>query len=263
MPGRDIRARDYSEATAEAMTQVRRLLDDAYRQAKETLIASRHTLDTIAKALLGTKPWMVLKSAIVEHGRLLNPPKAFRRRRVKTAARETAETSGGSSDVAPPLPAHWAAHQRSMAARNRGNGVLWTAFAAAQVQPVIQSLNSHYSGARGSGSISWRRVLAWVLTSWRCLSTTRRNSRSIVLKASNRLVERLRNRYRPAVVPPPIMPRSHRHIDANPKRIAFLVRLVRLFDRHITVYMVAKFSSRAAYSRMRLSIWSDFSGRDR
>src|SRR6266487_4521313 len=52
--GRDIsRARDYSEATAEQIDQeVRRLLDEAYQLAKQTLAANRDKLEIIAKALL-------------------------------------------------------------------------------------------------------------------------------------------------------------------------------------------------------------------
>src|SRR5436853_6472657 len=43
--GRDIsRARDYSEATAEEIDrEVKRLLDEAYQKAKETLLANRDT----------------------------------------------------------------------------------------------------------------------------------------------------------------------------------------------------------------------------
>ena len=75
--GRDIsRARDYSEATAEEIDQeVRRLLDEAYQTAKQTLVASRDKLDVIAKALLEyeTLDGSQIKE-IVKHGRLLNPP---------------------------------------------------------------------------------------------------------------------------------------------------------------------------------------------
>jgi cell division protease FtsH len=75
--GRDIsRARDYSEATAEEIDQeVRRLLDEAYQTAKQTLLANRDNLDVIAKALLEyeTLDGSQIKE-IVKHGRLLNPP---------------------------------------------------------------------------------------------------------------------------------------------------------------------------------------------
>jgi cell division protease FtsH len=75
--GRDIsRARDYSEATAEEIDhEVRRLLDEAYKTAKETLLANRDKLDVIAKALLEyeTLDGSQIKE-IVEHGQLLNPP---------------------------------------------------------------------------------------------------------------------------------------------------------------------------------------------
>ncbi len=75
--GRDIsRARDYSEATAEEIDrEVRRLLDEAYRTAKETLLGNRDKLDVIAKALLEyeTLDGSQIKQ-IVEHGQLVNPP---------------------------------------------------------------------------------------------------------------------------------------------------------------------------------------------
>ena len=75
--GRDIsRARDYSEATAEQIDQeVKKLLDDAYQLAKQTLIAHRDKLEIIAKALLEyeTLDGSQIKE-IVEHGRLINPP---------------------------------------------------------------------------------------------------------------------------------------------------------------------------------------------
>jgi cell division protease FtsH len=75
--GRDIsRARDYSEATAEQIDQeVRKLLDDAYQLAKQTLKAHRDKLEVIAKALLEyeTLDGSQIKE-IVEHGRLINPP---------------------------------------------------------------------------------------------------------------------------------------------------------------------------------------------
>src|ERR671936_982727 len=75
--GRDIsRARDYSEATAEQIDhEVRRLLDEAYKTAKETLLAHRDKLDVIAKGLL---EYETLDGSqieeIVKHGRLINPP---------------------------------------------------------------------------------------------------------------------------------------------------------------------------------------------
>src|SRR5947208_5294538 len=75
--GRDIsRARDYSEATAEQIDQeVKKLLDEAYQLAKQTLIAHRDQLEIIAKALLEyeTLDGSQIKE-IVEHGRLINPP---------------------------------------------------------------------------------------------------------------------------------------------------------------------------------------------
>src|SRR6266849_10032311 len=75
--GRDIsRARDYSEATAEEIDrEVRRLLDDAYQTAKQTLIANRDHLDAIAKTLLEyeTLDGLQIKE-LIQYGELRNPP---------------------------------------------------------------------------------------------------------------------------------------------------------------------------------------------
>ena len=75
--GRDIsRARDYSEATAEQIDgEVRKLIDDAYKTAMQTLTTHRQTLEVIAKALLEfeTLDGAQIKE-IMEHGRLINPP---------------------------------------------------------------------------------------------------------------------------------------------------------------------------------------------
>ena len=68
--------RDYTEATAEQIDQeVRKLLDDAYRLARRTLLADRDKLEGIAKGLLEyeTLDGSQIKE-IVEHGRLINPP---------------------------------------------------------------------------------------------------------------------------------------------------------------------------------------------
>jgi len=68
-------SRDYSEATAEQIEQeVRKLLDDAYRLARTTLIADRDKLDVIAKGLLEHEPLDNSQiKEIVEHGHLKNP----------------------------------------------------------------------------------------------------------------------------------------------------------------------------------------------
>jgi cell division protease FtsH len=75
--GRDIsRARDYSEATAEQIDQeVRKLLDNAYQAARDTLMAHREKLDAIAKALLEyeTLDGVQIKE-LIEYGELRNPP---------------------------------------------------------------------------------------------------------------------------------------------------------------------------------------------
>ncbi|HYS95297.1 MAG TPA: cell division protein FtsH, partial [Chthoniobacterales bacterium] len=75
--GRELtRNRDYSEATAEEIDrEVRRLLDDAYQTAKQTLIANRDHLDAIAKTLLEyeTLDGSQIKE-LIKHGELINPP---------------------------------------------------------------------------------------------------------------------------------------------------------------------------------------------
>ncbi|HME89370.1 MAG TPA: ATP-dependent zinc metalloprotease FtsH [Chthoniobacterales bacterium] len=75
--GRELtRNRDYSEATAEEIDrEVRRLLDDAYQTAKQTLLANRHQLDAIAKALLEyeTLDGSQIKE-LMKYGELKNPP---------------------------------------------------------------------------------------------------------------------------------------------------------------------------------------------
>ena len=75
--GRELtRNRDYSEATAEEIDrEVRRLLDDAYQTAKQTLLANRENLDAIAKNLLEyeTLDGMQIKE-LIQFGELKNPP---------------------------------------------------------------------------------------------------------------------------------------------------------------------------------------------
>jgi len=106
--GRDIsRARDYSEATAEQIDQeVRKLLDDAYRLAKETLTANRDKLEVIAKALLEfeTLDGSQIKE-IVEHGRLINPPPGSSPPPGKKMPPEKPPKQVvAAPDVTPPLP---------------------------------------------------------------------------------------------------------------------------------------------------------------
>jgi DNA-binding NarL/FixJ family response regulator len=67
---------DYSEATAEQIDQeLRKLLDDAYRLARRTLLADRDKLEGIAKGLLEheTLSGSQIKE-IVEYRRPINPP---------------------------------------------------------------------------------------------------------------------------------------------------------------------------------------------
>jgi cell division protease FtsH len=78
--GRDIsKSRDYSEATAQEIDrEVRKLCDDAYARAKEIIITNREKLELIAKALL---EFETLEGSqindILQHGRMLNPPKSL------------------------------------------------------------------------------------------------------------------------------------------------------------------------------------------
>jgi len=106
--GRDIsRARDYSEATAEEIdSEVRRLLDDAYQTAKQTLIANRDHLDAIAKTLLEyeTLDGLQIKE-LIKHGQLLNPPPSVTPTSgEKMPPEKPPRQVVIGPDVAPPLP---------------------------------------------------------------------------------------------------------------------------------------------------------------
>jgi cell division protease FtsH len=106
--GRDIsRARDYSEATAEQIDhEVRRILDEAYQKAKQTLLANRDKLEVIAKALLEyeTLDGSQIKE-IIEHGRLLNPPPSITPPPAqKMPPEKPPKQVVAAPDVAPPLP---------------------------------------------------------------------------------------------------------------------------------------------------------------
>ena len=75
---RNAGARNYSKVTAEPIDQeLRKLLDDAYRLARTTLMGDRDKLEGIAKGLLEHEN---LDSSqikeIVEHGRLVNRPQS-------------------------------------------------------------------------------------------------------------------------------------------------------------------------------------------
>ncbi|HEV2046739.1 MAG TPA: ATP-dependent zinc metalloprotease FtsH [Chthoniobacterales bacterium] len=106
--GRDIsRARDYSEATAEEIDrEVRRILDEAYQTAKQTLMANRDKLEVIAKALLEyeTLDGLQIKE-IIAHGRLINPPPSFTPPSgEKMPPEKPPRQLVVGPDVAPPLP---------------------------------------------------------------------------------------------------------------------------------------------------------------
>jgi cell division protease FtsH len=76
--GRDInRSRDYSEQTAQEIDrEVRALIDSAYERAKDLLTKHREQLALLAKALLEYETLDADQvRELVEHGRMLNPPK--------------------------------------------------------------------------------------------------------------------------------------------------------------------------------------------
>jgi cell division protease FtsH len=105
--GRELtRNRDYSEATAEEIDrEVRRLLDDAYQTAKQTLIANRNHLDAIAKTLLEyeTLDGLQIKE-LIEHGELRNPPPTVTPSSGQKMAPEKPPRQVVVGPEAPPLP---------------------------------------------------------------------------------------------------------------------------------------------------------------
>jgi cell division protease FtsH len=106
--GRELtRNRDYSEATAEEIDrEVRRLLDDAYQTAKQTLIANRDKLDAIAKALLEyeTLDGQQIKE-LIEFGEMKNPPRSVTPQGgEKMPPEKPPRQVVVGPDAAPPLP---------------------------------------------------------------------------------------------------------------------------------------------------------------
>src|SRR5437667_151656 len=105
--GRELtRNRDYSEATAEEIDrEVRRLLDDAYQTAKQTLIANRHNLDAIAKTLLEyeTPDGSQIKE-LIEYGELRNPPPTVTPASGEKMPPEKPPRQVAVGPEAPPLP---------------------------------------------------------------------------------------------------------------------------------------------------------------
>ncbi|MFN5962675.1 MAG: ATP-dependent metallopeptidase FtsH/Yme1/Tma family protein, partial [Verrucomicrobiota bacterium] len=77
--GRDLgRGRDYSEATAQKIdAEIKRLIDNGYQRAMDILLKHRGAVDALAKALL---EFETLDGAqvrdIMEHGRMMNPPRS-------------------------------------------------------------------------------------------------------------------------------------------------------------------------------------------
>src|ERR1043166_50989 len=105
--GRELtRNRDYSEATAEEIDrEVRRLLDDAYQTAKQTLIANRDKLDAIAKNLLEyeTLDGQQIKE-LMEFGELRNPPPSVTPQSGEKMPPEKPPRQVVVGPEAPPLP---------------------------------------------------------------------------------------------------------------------------------------------------------------
>ncbi len=97
---RNAGVRDHSKATEEQIDQeLRKLLDDAYRLARTTLMADRDKLEAIAKGLL---KYETLDSSqvkqIVEQARLINPPPGGGRlRRKKMPAENSFDSLGLTS----------------------------------------------------------------------------------------------------------------------------------------------------------------------
>src|SRR3954464_2484516 len=105
--GRDIsRARDYSEATAEQIDgEVRKLIDDAYQNAKDVLTRHRDKLEAIARALLEFETLDGLQiREIIEHGRLINPPSVPPPPTHKMPPEKPPKQVVVAPDVTPPLP---------------------------------------------------------------------------------------------------------------------------------------------------------------
>jgi len=77
--GRDLmRGRDYSEATAQKIdAEIKRLIDNGYQRAMDILLRHRGALDDLARALL---EFETLDGShvrdIMEHGRMMNPPRS-------------------------------------------------------------------------------------------------------------------------------------------------------------------------------------------
>jgi cell division protease FtsH len=75
--GREMaRAKVYSESTAEEIdTEVKRIIDHAYRTAQEIITTNRDKLELIAKSLLEyeTLDGAQIKE-LIQYGRLINPP---------------------------------------------------------------------------------------------------------------------------------------------------------------------------------------------
>ncbi|MCX7851588.1 MAG: ATP-dependent zinc metalloprotease FtsH, partial [Caldilineales bacterium] len=109
--GREIsEQRDYSEEVAEEIDrEVRRIVDEGYRRAREVLEANRSLLETVAQALLERETLSREEfEALCEHGRLpasepLTPPRSGAGEEVKTGPAR--EPGAKKSAATPPAPA--------------------------------------------------------------------------------------------------------------------------------------------------------------
>ncbi len=100
------RTRNYSEATAQAIDgEIKRLIDNAYAQAKDILTANRDKLEAVAKALLEyeTLDGKHIEE-IVKHGEMLNPPSSPTPPELPPKQEETPPSSETPADDGDELP---------------------------------------------------------------------------------------------------------------------------------------------------------------
>jgi cell division protease FtsH len=96
--------RDYSEETAKKIdSEIKRLIDSAYERAKTLLLKHREELEALARALL---EYETLDGAhvkdIMEHGRLLNPPRS-KPPAPPSVAPDNAPAAAGDEELPPGL----------------------------------------------------------------------------------------------------------------------------------------------------------------
>ena len=95
------RPRSYSEATAQKIDlEVKRLIDEAYGQAKQLLTDHRDKLEAVAKALLEYETLAGKHiEEIVEHGRMLTPPSSPQPPELPPKSEKTATPEGETPPV--------------------------------------------------------------------------------------------------------------------------------------------------------------------